>query len=100
MTTHLLRIAFLFATAAAFAPSAQAQNTFLLPANMKELKCEAPNETYRFTGSSSPGQLFLPGEKVDAKLVFKKGSDSGAVEFAIEIQEIGTRTPEIGRAHV
>ena len=32
-----------------------------------------PNTTYRFAGSNAPGQMFLPGEPVDIKLVFAKG---------------------------
>ena len=51
----------------------------LLNANMAELKCDGPNDTYRFTGSNAAGQLFLPGEPMDIKLALKKGSDSGAV---------------------
>jgi hypothetical protein len=93
MITRITQIALLITGASFLAAPAPAQNTFLLPANMKELKCDAPNETYRFTGSSSPGQLFLPGEAVDIRLAFKKGGDTGTVDFAIEIQEVGTRTP-------
>ena len=74
---------------------AQAESQFVLAANMKVLRCEMPNTTYRFSGSNAPGQLFLPGEPVDIKLVFAKGKDQGEVkEFAIEIQEITTRNPE------
>jgi len=74
---------------------ARADSQFVLEANMKVLRCEMPNTTYRFAGSSAPGQIFLPGEPVDIRLVFTKGEDRGEVEdFAIEIQEVTTRDPE------
>jgi len=65
----------------------------VLRANMDELRCEMPNETYRFVGSNAPGQIFLPDEPANIRLVLKKGTDEGPVDFSIEIQEIGTRTP-------
>jgi hypothetical protein len=75
--------------------AARADSQFILGANMKVLRCEMPNTTYRFVGSNAPGQLFLPGERVDIKLVFTKGQDQGEVkDFAIEIQEVTTRDPE------
>ena len=88
------RICAVTAVLMAFSGAAWAGEAGLVLApNMKELKCDMPNETYRFAGSNAPGQLFLPDEPVSLKLVFKKGTDNGAVDFAIEIQEIGTRTP-------
>jgi hypothetical protein len=75
--------------------TARAQSQFVLAANMKVLRCDMPNTTYRFDGSNAPGQLFLPGEPVHIKLVLTKGQDQGEVrDFAIEIQEITTRDPE------
>ena len=65
----------------------------VIQGNMKELKCDMPNDTYRFVGSNAPGQLFLPDEPLNLKFAFKKGKDNGTVEFSIEMQEIGTRTP-------
>ena len=65
----------------------------VLQSNMDELRCEMPNKTCRFVGSSAPGQIFLPDEPANIRLVLKKGTDNGPVDFSIEIQEIGTRTP-------
>ena len=60
--------------------------------DMMVLKSEAPNENYRFMGSSVPGQLFLPKEQATLKFNFDKGSDNSSVrDFAIEMQEITTR---------
>jgi hypothetical protein len=74
---------------------ARAESQFVLGANMKVLRCDMPNANYRFAGSNAPGQLFLPGEPVDIKLVFAKGQERGEVQgFAVEIQEITTRDPE------
>jgi hypothetical protein len=75
--------------------AAHAESQFVLQANMHVLRCDLPNATYRFVGSNAPGQIFLPGEPVDIKLIFTKGQDQGEVrDFAIEIQEITTRDPE------
>ena len=88
------RIVLLLAAVLAIGNTAQAESQFVLAANMKVLRCDMPNTTYRFAGSNAPGQLFLPGEPVDIKLVFAKGQDQGEVkDFAIEIQEITTRDP-------
>jgi len=64
----------------------------IIKANMDELTCEMPDENYRLTGGA-PGMLFIGDEDVTLELAFKKGGHSGEAEFAIEIQEIGTRTP-------
>jgi hypothetical protein len=75
--------------------AARAESQLVLAGNMKVLRCDMPNATYRFAGSNAPGQLFLPGEPVHVKLVFAKGTDQGEVrDFAIEIQEITTRDPQ------
>ena len=92
------RCAPILAAALAFLASAAAargESQFVLAANMKVLRCDMPNTTYRFAGSNAPGQVFLPGETVAIKLIFAKGADRGEVrDFAIEIQEITTRDPE------
>ncbi len=67
--------------------------TVLNGENLAQMNCTPPNATYRFVGSSAPGQLFLGDEPVNLKLVLQKGTDTGAVDFVVEIQEIGTRTP-------
>jgi hypothetical protein len=66
---------------------------FLVKENMDELKCEGPDKTNRFLGSSAPGQLFLTSEPVNVKLALSKGANVGTVAFTLEVQEIGTRTP-------
>jgi len=72
-----------------------AEHCLVLKENMEVLKCQEPDEKYHFAGSNAPGQLFLPGEPVNLKLVFVKGNDSGAVaDFALEIQQITTRDPQ------
>ncbi len=68
--------------------------------NLAILKCEPPNETFRFTGSNAPCQIFYPGEAVNLTAAFKKGSLSGSVEFGLEIQEITTRDPEARQKEV
>jgi len=73
-------------------PCAAQRGDFVLKPNMDELKCAMPDENYRLTGGA-PGMLFIGDEDVKLELAFKKGADSGEVAFAIEIQEIGTRTP-------
>ncbi len=92
------RSALIPAVAVAFLASAAAargESQFVLAANMKVLRCDMPNTTYRFAGSNAPGQIFLPGETIDVKLIFAKGTNRGEVrDFAIEIQEITTRDPE------
>ena len=65
----------------------------LLKENMDELKCDGPDKTNRFLGSSAPGQLFLADEPVNVKFAFMKSTDAGVVACTLEIQEIGTRTP-------
>ena len=65
----------------------------VIQANMKELRCDMPNDIWRFVGSNAPGQLFVPGEPVNLKLALKKGDEKGTADFSIEMQEIGTRTP-------
>jgi len=67
--------------------------TVALPGNMKELNCAAADANCRFVGSNAPGQLFHPGEAADLRFAFAKGQDAGAVQFGLEIQEVGTRTP-------
>lgn len=85
----------IFLGLAVLGDAGRAQPPLILPDNLKVLRCDPPNATYRFAGSAAPGQLFLPGESVDIKLVFAKGQDQGEVkDFAIEIQEISTRDPE------
>lgn len=87
--------AMVVAIVASGAANAWAQRPLVLEANMKVLRCTMPDETYRFAGSSAPGQLFLAGEPVDIKLVLTKGGENGELkDFAIEIQEITTRDPE------
>jgi len=73
-------------------PCAAERAYLVLKPNMDELKCAMPDENYRLTGGA-PGMLFLGDEAIKLDLAFKKGDDSGVVEFAIEIQEIGSRTP-------
>jgi hypothetical protein len=74
-------------------PPLRADNIMIQPDNMKELGCAMPTEQFRFAGSNEPGQLFLAGEPVDLKFVFKKGDLHGSAHFTLEIQEVGTRTP-------
>ena len=78
--------------AAVLVPGASAQ-VIIHKENMAELKCAGPSNTYRFVGSNAPGQLFQAEEAVNLKLVLAKGELSGTVEFGLELQEIGTRTP-------
>jgi len=63
------------------------------PENLAVLKCAAPDENFRLTGSNAPSQIFWPNEAVNLKGAFKKGSLTGTVEFGLEIQEISTRDP-------
>lgn len=72
--------------------SAQAQSLVLKP-NMNVLRCSMPDVNYRFVGSNAPGQIFFADEPVNINLAFKRGSDRGAIDFAIEIQQITTRDP-------
>jgi len=65
----------------------------LLPGNLEQLRCAKPDQIFRFSGSRVPGQLFHLQDPVDLQFVFQKGDRAGAVDFTIEIQEIGTRTP-------
>jgi len=80
------------AAAVALAFPGAAQNQLIIKPNMGELKCEMPDANYRLMGGA-PGMIFIGNEEVKLDLNFKKGNDSGEVAFAIEIQEIGTRTP-------
>ena len=83
---------FIFFVSTALA-SAQYQS-LLMPENMERLRCAMPDAAYRFTGSSAPGQLFLPGEPVTITVNMQKGEHQGVVkDFVIEIQEISTRDP-------
>jgi len=67
----------------------------VVPSNMKVLECEMPDTACRFAGSSAPGQLFFPGEPVNIMLVLARDKESGtAKDFALEIREITTRTPD------
>lgn len=69
-------------------------DSFVVADNMKVLRANMPDTTYRFAGSNAPGQVFFPGEPVNLKLVLTKGTDSGAVQdFGLEIQEVTTRDP-------
>ena len=82
-----------FAIAIMLGGSALAQKALVLEPNMKVLKAKMPDAENRFAGSNAPGQLFLPGEAVNIKLVLAKGQDAGETGMAIEIQEISTRDP-------
>ena len=74
--------------------AARAQAPLVLADNMKVLRAQMPDTSYRFVGSNAPGQLFYADEPVNLKFVFTKGTDAGAVgDFALEVQEITTRDP-------
>ena len=65
----------------------------LLQENMDELRCELPDKTNCFVGSSAPGQLLLADEPVNVRLALTRGADAGPLACSLEIQEIGMRTP-------
>ncbi|HYG77708.1 MAG TPA: hypothetical protein VEK08_22070 [Planctomycetota bacterium] len=89
-----LAIAGLFLALVTVAVSASDSPGLFAKENLEVLKCEPPNDVFRFTGSNAPSQIFYPGEKVNLRGLFKKGNLSGAVEFGLEIQEISTRDPQ------
>ncbi len=76
------------------AAAAFADGTLVNESNMKVLRVKLPDAANRFVSSSAPGQVFLPGEPANVTLLVSKGSDQGAKQLAIEIQEITTRDPE------
>lgn len=77
----------------ALATQAPAQQVLLHKDNLAELKCAEPSANLKFLGSNAPGQLFLGDEAVNLKFAIAKGQQAGAVDYYLEIQEIGTRTP-------
>ncbi len=67
----------------------------VIPENMAVLHARMPDKTYRFLGTNAPGQIFYPGETANVRLALTKGTDTGTVrDFALEIQEITTRSAE------
>ena len=75
-------------------PSLRAgSQTVTLPGNLQILKADPPSKDFRFVGSSAPGQLFAAGEKAVVKLHFAQDAAMDKA-FAIELQEITTRTDE------
>ena len=74
--------------------SLQAESqTITLPGNLQGLKAAPPGKTFRFIGSSAPGQLFAAGEKPVIKLHFQQDAQTDEA-FAVELQEVTTRTDE------
>lgn len=69
--------------------------SILLHANMAELKCAPPdaNAQARVVEGNAPGLLFLEDEPVGVRLLLTKPDEGPAASYAIEIQEIGMRTP-------
>src|SRR5262245_467222 len=92
-TSRFPRIPVLIMTSLVWAATLLAENIMIHEDNMKELRCSLPNDRFRLAGSNAIGQLFVGDEPVDLKLAFKKGDLNGKVSFALEIQEVGTRTP-------
>ena len=98
--TFLMRIVIRSLVAAVLAAAAAGSfaddnNVMVFKENMQVLRCDMPDLYYRFLGSDSPGQLFLPGQSVNLRLWFTRGRDSGRVnDFKIVIQEIVTRDPD------
>jgi hypothetical protein len=83
----LLALGMVAAHAVDYRPVVHAQN-------MARFGCTMPNLTYRFAGSSAPGQIFFLDEPVTVSLVLTKQQDQGTVkEFGIDIQEITQREP-------
>ena len=83
----LLALSMVTAQAVDYRPIVHAQN-------MERFGCTMPNMTYRFAGSSAPGQVFYIDEPVNVSLVFTKNQDQGTVkDFGIDIQEITQREP-------
>lgn len=72
---------------------AAGQNAMVLPANMAVLKCEMPDASRRFLGSSAPGQIFFPREPVDVRLALARAGGGAKAAFTVEIREITTRDP-------
>ena len=66
-------VAFLGTGTAAVSPARADDNALILGANMKVLNAKLPEAANRYAGSNLPGQIFLPGEPVDVKLVLSRG---------------------------
>jgi len=57
----------------------RAEQALVLTANLQVLRCEPPGTDIRFAGSSAPGQIFLPDERV--RIRARRGSEAGIVEI-------------------
>lgn len=75
-------------------PSYAQFRSVVAPENMQVLNAKMPDATYRYLGSSEPGQLFFLNEPVNISLALSKGVDpQGSADFTIEMQQVTSRTP-------
>ncbi|MBS3762639.1 MAG: hypothetical protein KGZ25_04955, partial [Planctomycetes bacterium] len=63
--------------------------------NMEVLECRMPSNKHVYLGTNAPGQLFFPGETVNARFKFApQGNESETVDYVLEIQGIHTQVPD------
>jgi hypothetical protein len=90
----LLALSMIISFSASYRPIVHSQN-------MANFGCSMPNDTYRFAGSTAPGQVFFVDEPVNITLIMKKNQDQGTVkDFGIDILEIGQRKAEAADGNI